>query len=518
VTEDRDGSDRGYVPVAGSERQPLAGARRVGPADPDELIEVSVYLKPPQAPAPQARRPLSRSEFGERHGARSEDLAAVEAFARENGLQVRSSDRARSQVVLAGTVAAMSRAFDVELHRYETDETAYRGRTGHVHVPAGLADVVTAVLGLDDRPQAEPRLVRRDGPLAEPAPQPFSPLAVASLYDFPTSGTGSGQCIGIVELGGGYRDADLAAYFANLGIDGPSVSSVSVDGASNSPSDANSDDVEVLLDIEVAGAVAPGARIVVYFAPNSDQGFADAVIAAAFDAVNKPSVLSISWGSAESNWTPQATQAMDQALATAAALGITVCVASGDNGSSDGQGDGQAHVDFPSSDPHVLGCGGTQLLAADGAIASETTWNDAYGATGGGVSDVFGVPGYQAGAGVPPSVNPGNRTGRGVPDVAGNADPATGFQILVDGQNIVVGGTSAVAPLWAGLIALINEQLAEPVGFFNPVLYEQVVAEGDGVTDVTGSGNGAYQAGQGWDACTGLGTPRGEDLLAALIY
>jgi kumamolisin len=512
--------DRGYVPVPGSERQPLPGARRVGRADPDELIEVSVYLKPPQAPAPQARRPLSRPEFAERHGVRSEDLAAVEAFARENGLQIRSSDRARGQVVLAGSVAAMSRAFDVELHRYETDETAYRGRTGQVHVPAGLAEVVSAVLGLDDRPQAKPRLVRRDGPLAQPAvAQSFSPLEVASLYDFPSSGDGSGQCIGIVELGGGYHDAEVAAYFANLGIDGPAVSSVSVDGASNAPNgDPNSDDAEVLLDIEVAGAVAPGARIAVYFAPNSDRGFTDAVIAAAFDAVNKPSVLSVSWGNAESAWTPQAIGAMDQALATAAALGITVCVASGDNGSSDGQGDGQAHVDFPSSDPNVLGCGGTQLLAADGAIASETTWNDASGATGGGVSDVFGVPGYQAGAGVPQSVNPGNRTGRGVPDVAGNADPLTGYQLLVDGQNIVVGGTSAVAPLWAGLIALINEQLAEPVGFFNPVLYEQVVAEGDGVTDVTGSGNGAYQAGQGWDACTGLGTPRGEDLLAALIY
>ncbi len=517
MTADR---DRGYVPVPGSERQPLPGARRVGPADPGELIEVSVYLKAPRPPAPQARRPLSRSEFAERHGARSEDLAAIEAFARENDLQVRSSDPARHQVVLAGTVAAMSHAFDVELHRYEADETAYRGRTGHVHVPAGLADVVSAVLGLDDRPQAKPRLVRLGGPLAEPAvARSFSPLEVAGLYDFPTSGTGSGQCIGIVELGGGYRDAELAAYFASLGIDGPAVSSVSVDGANNSPNgDPDSDDAEVLLDIEVAGAVAPGARIVVYFAPNSDRGFADAITAAAFDAVNKPCALSISWGSAESTWTPQGLQAMNQALAAAAALGITVCVASGDDGSSDRQGDGQAHVDYPSSDPHVLGCGGTQLLADSGAIAGETTWNDAYGATGGGVSDVFGLPGYQVGAGVPRSANPGGRTGRGVPDVASNADPLTGYQILVDGQNAVIGGTSAAAPLWAGLIALINEQLAEPVGFFNPVLYAQVVPEGDGVTDVTGSGNGAYQAGTGWDACTGLGSPRGESLLAALIY
>jgi kumamolisin len=515
------GGDRGYVPVPGSERQPLPGARRAGPADPDELIEVSVYLRPPLRPAPWPRRPLSQTEYAARHGSPREDVAAVEAFASDNGLQVRNADPARRQVVLAGTVAAMSRAFDVELHRYETDEAAYRGRTGHVHVPAGLANVVEAVLGLDNRPQAKPRLVRRGALAAQPAvaAQAFTPLGVATLYDFPTSGDGSGQCIGIIELGGGYRDAEVAAYFANLGIDGPTVLSVSVDGADNSPDgDPNSADAEVLLDIEVAGAVAPGARIVVYFAPNSDRGFTDAITAAAFDGVNKPSVLSISWGNAESNWTAQGIQAMDQALTAAAALGITACVASGDSGSSDGVGDGQAHVDFPASHPHVLGCGGTELLAANGAIASEMAWNDSSGATGGGVSDVFGLPGYQAGAGIPPSANPGNRTGRGVPDVAGNADPLTGYQILVDGQNIVVGGTSAVAPLWAGLIALVNEQLAEPVGFFNPLLYEQVVDEGDGVTDVTGGGNGAYQAGSGWDACTGLGTPRGESLLAALIY
>jgi kumamolisin len=517
MAADANSTVSGLVPLVGSERQVMRGARRAGPVDPDEPIEVSVYLKRPQAPTPVARRPLARSEFTERHGAPIEDIAAIESFARDNGLRVRSSDQARGQIVLAGTVTAMSRAFDVDLHRYETDEMSYRGRTGHVHVPARLADIISAVLGLDDRPQATPAIVRRDGPLDVPATEPFSPPAVASLYDFPTSGTGSGQCIGIIELGGGYRDGDLAAYFTNLGIDAPTVVSVSVDGAANSPSHAKSD-AEVMLDIEVAGAVAPGARIVVYFAPNTDRGFTDAITAAAFDAVNKPSVLSISWQNAESTWTPQAIGAMDQALASAAALGITVCASSGDAGSSDGQSDGRAHVAFPASDPHVLGCGGTRLLAAGGAIASETAWNDTFGATGGGVSDVFRLPDYQAGANVPPSANPGSRIGRGVPDVAGNADPATGFQILVDGQNFVVGGTSAVVPLWAGLIALVNEQLAEPLGFFNPVLYEQVVNENDALTDVTGSGNGAYLAGHGWDACTGLGTPRGEDLLAALIY
>jgi kumamolisin len=472
-------------------------------------------------PTPRPGHPLSRSDFAARHGARPEDLAAVEAFARDNGLQVVDSDPARRRVVLAGTVEAMSRAFDVELHRYEAAGAAYRGRVGHVRIPAELANAVEAVLGLDNRPQARPHFVSREdlAELPAAAPRSFTPREIARLYGFPTSGDGSGQCIGIIELGGGYRDAEVAAYFASLGLDGPTVTSVSVDNAVNSPvGDPNSADGEVLLDIEVAGAVAPGARIAVYFAPNSDQGFVDAVTAAAFDDVNRPAVLSISWGNAEANWTPQGIQAMDQAFQAAAAVGMTVCCASGDDGSRDGVGDGRAHVDFPASSPHVLGCGGTRLLEANGAIDSETVWNDASSATGGGVSDVFTLPEFQAASGVPASVNPGGQIGRGVPDVAGNADPVTGYQVLVDGQTLVFGGTSAVAPLWAGLLALINEQLAEPVGYLNPMLYEQLVNEADAIGDVTSGGNGAYQAGRGWDACTGLGTPHGENLLATLIY
>jgi kumamolisin len=209
---------------------------------------------------------------------------------------------------------------------------------------------------------------------------------------------------------------------------------------------------------------------------------------------------------------------MDQAFQSAAAVGMTICCASGDDGSRDQVNDGRAHVDFPASSPHVLGCGGTQLLETGGAIDSEIAWNDGSHATGGGVSDVFDPPEFQAASGVPVSVNPGGRAGRGVPDVAGDADPMTGYQILVDGQLLVAGGTSAAAPLWAGLLALVNEQLAEPVGYLNPLLYEQLAIEADALGDVTGGGNGAYQAGRGWDACTGLGTPRGENLLAALIY
>jgi kumamolisin len=323
---------------------------------------------------------------------------------------------------------------------------------------------------------------------------------VANLYDFPAGLDGSGQCIAIIELGGGYRTADLDAYFKGLGLTTPKVTAVLVDGGKNSPSLPWSADAEVMLDIEIAGAVAPGAAIAVYFAPNSEQGFIDAVGAAVHDAVNKPSVISISWGAPESEWTPEGLAAMDAAFQAAAALGVTVCCAAGDAGSGDqkpdnGAPDGLAHADFPASSPYALACGGTRLTAAGHAIASETVWDDdpTSSATGGGVSDVFDLPDWQAGAGVPPSTNPGARIGRGVPDVAGNASPATGYRVRVDYLSFVIGGTSAVAPLWAGLVARLNQQLAQPVGWLNPLLYGPVAGSG-AFHDITSGNNGGYAA------------------------
>ena len=230
---------------------------------------------------------------------------------------------------------------------------------------------------------------------------------MADIYQFPAGTTGAGQTIAVIELGGGYSDSDLDTYFGGLGIGVPSITSVSVDGGSNAPgSDPNGADVEVALDIDVIGAAAPGAAQVVYFAPNSDSGFIDAISEAA-QATPAPIAISISWGQSEDSWTAQGRDAMDAAMADAAALGITVCVASGDNGSGDAVGDGQPHVDFPASGPHALGCGGTKLLAdpATGVISSEVVWNETAaneGAGGGGVSDEYDLPSWQADAGVPP--------------------------------------------------------------------------------------------------------------------
>jgi len=298
----------------------------------------------------------------------------------------------------------------------------------------------------------------------------------------------------------------------------PQVTAVSVDGGENSPTgNANSADGEVELDIEVAGAIAPGAKQKIFFAPNSDQGFIDAVTSAIHDA--DVTLISISWGQAESNFTTQSLTAFNQAFQEAGTMGKTVFVAAGDNGSSDGETDGKNHVDFPSSSPFAVACGGTTLQASSGnsSIVSETVWNEqsqGEGATGGGVSDFFPKPDYQSQASVPPPQTRGG--GRGVPDVAGDADPVTGYNVLVDGAKSVVGGTSAVAPLYAGLFALINELLVKQgkprAGDVHRALYQNPQA----FRDITSGNNGAFSAAPGWDATTGLGSPNGIQIADAL--
>jgi kumamolisin len=513
--------------LKGSERKPLKGSRVAGILDLEEVIRVTMLLRA-RSPAKEIslvetlgsqplrdRSYLTRFEFEKAFGSTREEMTTVRGFARDNSLSVLEASAAKRSVVLSGTVGQFCDAFDVSLSRYEHPERGtYRGRVGPVYLSPELAPLVSAVLGLDNRPQARTHFRVRP---AAAAGISYTPLQIGKLYDFPPQADGSGQSLGIVELGGGYSLQDIKTYFSDLGITAPQVTSVSVDGAPNSPTgDPNGPDAEVLLDIEVAGAVAPKAQVLVYFAPNTDAGFVDAVNAALHGADGTPAVISISWGSAESEWTSQGIKALDQAFLDAAALGVTVCAASGDSGSSDGVSDGLAHVDYPASSQYVIGCGGTRLSAIGGIITSQVAWDDLPngGATGGGVSDIFPKPSWQTAAGVPPSANPGGRIGRGVPDVSGDADPQTGYSVLVDGQQITVGGTSAVAPLWTGLITLLNQRVGKPAGHLNPLLYAKTSSQA--FRDVVSGTNGAYEAGPGWDACTGWGSPDGVRLLSVL--
>ncbi|MDQ2712888.1 MAG: S53 family peptidase [Acidobacteriota bacterium] len=510
------------VVLPGTERKPLPDSHETGAVKPDELARVSVLLRrrgeaPGKGRHGEVTHRIAHHEFAERFGADPKDVAAVERFAHHSGLTVVDSNLAKRRVVLGGKADALASAFGTSVACYKVDTVgpSYRGRTGNLSVPVELKDVIVAVLGLDNRPVAKSH-VRGVRPHAVSAS--FTPPQVASLYNFPTGATGAGQTVAIIELGGGYNATDLQAYFNELGVPEPNITAVSVDGGQNTTgSDA---DIEVMLDIEVVGAIATGANIAVYFAPNTDQGFIDAITDAVHDATRKPSVVSISWGGPEDSWTPQSQTAMNAALEDAATLGVTVTVASGDNGSSDGVSDGKLHVDFPASSPYALACGGTKLSASGSTISSEVVWNETAsneGATGGGVSTVFPLPSYQSSAKVPAQPQT-NFTGRGVPDVAGDADPTTGYQIRVNGQDQVVGGTSAVAPLWAALAALLNQQLGANVGFLNPKLYPL----GESVfQDITSGNNddsnlGAYTSGTGWDPCTGLGSPNGAAILSAL--
>ncbi len=518
-----------HRPLRGSEREVPEQARSLGKADPAERVQVTIVLKRQSSSVlmdhvarvergDRRARPMSRDDFAHQFGSRAEHFAAIRKFAATYGLSVRSEHAARRTVVLEGSVAQCNAAFGVDLQRFDSPSGPYRGRTGAVKLPEELHDIVDAVLGLDNRPQARPHFRHRP---ASAAPSPgqasatFTPPQLAQLYDFP-AGNAQGQTIALVELGGGYRTQDIASYFGALGIAPPPLVAVAVDGASNAPSgDPNGPDGEVELDIEVAGAMAQGASIVVYFAPNTDAGFLDAVSSAVHDTTNKPSVVSISWGGAESTWTQQAMSAIDQVLQEAAVLGVTVCVAAGDNGSSDGVADGAGHVDFPASSSYALACGGTSLRTAAQHIASETVWNDGVqgGATGGGVSAVFDLPKWQAGLQLHETQGGSSPlTRRGVPDVAGDADPGTGYDVRIDGSEAVVGGTSAVAPLWAALIARVNCARGTPVGLLQPLLYTTAGL----FNDITSGNNGMYAAAVGWDACTGLGSPKGKAIAAAL--
>ncbi len=480
---------------------------RLADVDPAGKVQLTVVLRPgaPLDAATHAGGPgISRQTYRALHGTPPEAVARVRAVAKEFGLKVVHEDAGAHLVRLGGTYAQAIAAFQPEQIGLYSDGAGgeYVARSGHIMLPPDIAADVVAVLGLDQRPVARAQF--RFRPAASAAATSYTPTQVATAYRFPTGVDGTGQTIALVELGGGYADASVAAYFKGAGINRTGkLTAVPVDGAANGgEADPTGADGEVQLDIEVAGSVAPGADIVVYFAPNQGAGFHDGISAAVNDTTNSPSVISISWGGPESGYAAQDLDAIDQAMAQAAALGITVCVASGDNGSTDGASDGKSHVDFPASSPNALACGGTSLPQG----GPEVAWNDGAqgGASGGGYSSHFAIPAWQDGA--------VTNSKRGVPDVAGDADPDTGYQVSVDGSAAVIGGTSAVAPLWAGLVALCNQSLGRRAGFINPVLYANPKA----LTDITSGNNGAYKAGPGWDPVTGLGSPVGTQVLAAL--
>src|SRR5271170_6797282 len=393
--------------LADSERAAPHNAADTGKTPPQKLISVSVIVRRRNDLHLEALggRHLTRQEFDEKYAADPADFDQLRKFAHDHGLSVdeNASSLARRTMVMRGTAQALEAAFGVDLHDYERDGQKFHAFAGSISLSADHAPVIESVLGLDARPVAKPHLRYHDQKKKAPANTSYNPQQVAALYGFPKGVDGSGQTIGIIELGGGYNPSDLQTYFSGLKITPPHVVSVSVDGAANAPTNPDSADGEVALDIEVAGAVAPGANIAVYFTTNTAQGFLDAITTAVHDMGNAPSIISISWGGPESGWTKASMKSIDSACKSAAALGITITVAAGDDGSSDGVSGGGNNVDFPASSPHVLACGGTKLVGSGSKITSEVVWNDGAegGASGGGVSNVFALPTWQQNANVP---------------------------------------------------------------------------------------------------------------------
>ena len=527
----------GYRRLPGSERSAAPDAELIGPTSASDCISVSVVLRRrPDGPAvpdlssylstpPSQRRRLSEGEFAERYGAAEDDIARVREFAERNDLEVTEVNAARRTVELSGTVEQFSRAFAVELNQYrrpaperrgreEAGTEFYRGREGFIHVPAALVEIIVGVFGLDNRSVSHRNAA--DPPNTNPVPL----NQITQLYDFPAN-QATGQTIAIFSEGG-YLASDISS---NFGANPPVVTDVSVNATNG-----NFADPETTQDIVISASVAPGADVAVYFNDGTQQGWVKTVGRVVHPQLGDPvcSVLSSSWyilngddSVLSSGVTAAFVTAVDQAFEDAAIQGVTVCIASGDTGSDSKVGDGNAHVQYPGSDPWVLSCGGTTIGNVIGTSFDEWVWNDASGATGGGVSAIFPLPWYQVDAGVPGSVNDGHH-GRGVPDVAANASVASGYPITVGGASFPGNGTSASAPLWAGLIAVLNAALNENVGFVNPVLYalgssvfRDIVAE-PGAADNSLFGVPGYPAGPGWDACTGWGTPKGKALLAGL--
>ncbi|MFE3551158.1 protease pro-enzyme activation domain-containing protein [Streptomyces kronopolitis] len=515
-----------FVPVPGSERSVAPRVRPAGALDGSMAVEATVVLRR-RAEVPHALitgpETIPQAELARRYGAEPADAELVREVLGRLGVRVTAVDLASRRVTVTGTADELAAAFRTRLVRAASPDptggelVAHRHREGPLEVPAELAGVVVAVLGLDDRPQARPHLRRAR---AKAHRISYKPSQLAEVYHFPPGTDGSGRTLAIIELGGGFAESELDTYFASLGLPAaPRVTAVDIGSARNVPGRApDGADGEVLLDIEVAGALAPGAEQKVYFAHNTDQGFADALSTAVHDTPT-PAALSISWGAAEPFWTDQARAVIDEAFADAAALGVTVCAAAGDNGSGDGVGDGLPHTDFPASSPHALACGGTRLDAdpATGHVRHERVWGGsaAGGATGGGVSEAFDLPAWQNTAGVPHNGSP---PGRGVPDVSGVADPATGYQVLVDGHRSVIGGTSAVAPLWAALTCRLAQSLGRPLGMLHPQLYAgaRPGRTARGFREIIDGTNGEFSAAPGWNPCTGLGVPDGTELLASL--
>jgi kumamolisin len=493
---------------------------------------------------PKEREYLTRAEFGKAWGASRADLAAVSAYGRAHGMKT-VSDAWRRCVVFSGTIKQHQKAFGVELGAVRHPERNFITYRGTPKVGASIHPMVEAILGLDTRPTAHPHLI---GQYPVDAPRQLKLPELREAYAFPRRARGKGQCVSVIELGGGFRRRDYHEYFARIGIKPPRLSIRTLPGATNDPAPPKEIretvtaglkgdspplmteeeyfriawTCETSMDLQIVGTLAPKAKLLLVFGSNDDQGHYHAITSVLADARNAPSVISCSWGGPEGKATP-AQFALDSWFQAAAVLGVTMCFAAGDAG--DGtlgkiRKKNMTFVTFfPASSPYVLACGGTKL---DVEARTEVAWRQRFGSTtmagGGGFSVLFPRPPWQLSAGIDSAdwipANASSGTGRGVPDVSAKASFDPAFCYVTGGMKSPAGGTSAATPIWAALIAVLNEALGVPVGSINPLLYGSALNES--LRDITRGNTGHLHARVGWDPSSGWGSPHGEAMLEVL--
>ena len=500
----------------------------VTPLDPIQQLSVTVVVRRPtyngttlqdhaQGIVAGTHLVLDHAEFRDMFGATDDDLDLVASFASAHGLTVENRYHSGANLILTGTAGAFNSAFGITLNQLVADDRTYHTYDGELVIPDELNNIIENVLGLDTSVVfTHSARVYDPDTVGSPSSVPLTPQQVATAYNFPTN-DGAGSCVAIIELGGGYTNQNLTSSFNRIGItQTPTVVPVATAYGTNNPGNSEADG-ENMLDIYVIGGIVPKSTIAVYFGNPYQAGFHAALAAAVYDNIRSPSIISISWGAIESSGY------LDDLLISALVKGITVTVATGDYGSKASANTNVYTVQYPVSSPYVLACGGTTLqLNPNGTIANETVWNGGSHGSAGGVSTIYSVPPYQTGltSKLYPTPTVTTLRGRGIPDVAGNADSATGYQFYYGLPNIYtdqgVGGTSAVAPLYAALFARITS-LGYKVRFINSVLYSNPQV----FQDITVGNNACpaaqgYSATTGWDACTGLGSPNGQAILNLL--
>ena len=534
-----------HVEVDGSKRGELdKGIKQIRDADPTKTLELTLSLRGPELPAADdlAFAPLTPVQFRKKYCASPRDADKVAKVLKRYGFKVESTSLETRSMRVSGTIAAAEAAFHARLGIYKGAQGEFRDREHHYKLPPGLDGIITAVLGLGQRRVAKKRLAAGRG---EVRLEPFGPADFERHYHFP-HGDAAGQKIAIAEFVDEWFPDDVAAYCRKYKRPVPKITAVPIHmrlrnrkqiaklrGAAHN--DAISDAKEVMMDTEIIAGLCPKASISVYFAHDTQKGWVDMLDRVIKD---RPVVFSVSWGATEDGreWTPVAMEAINERLHVAAALGITICVSAGDDGSSDQQDDKKAHCAFPASSPFVLAVGGTQMEHVEGQLI-ERVWHkkpgrrtpnrkQRSGATGGGVSVKFDRPSWQDVK--VKSVNKGSKDGRVVPDVTALSGPPW-YAMVLNGQWTTGGGTSASAPLWAALLARINGLLPKHKRqrFLTPLLYK-ASPSGEPVgkrvcRDITVGHNSSiphpgtgYPAGPGFDAASGWGTPIGTSLLLAL--